>query len=86
MKKGDWNLARNLFNESKIRWGLGTFKQFKLARTDEFVSTLLQQVKEGSVPHLCCIFRACLAYRYISMAWRQVNVLFISKPGESDCT
>jgi hypothetical protein len=47
MKRRDWNMARNLFNEPKIIWALGTFKQLKSARTDEFVSTVLQQVMES---------------------------------------
>jgi hypothetical protein len=28
-KSGDWNLARNVINQSKIRWALGIFKPYK---------------------------------------------------------
>jgi hypothetical protein len=32
--RGDWNLAKRVKNQSKIRWALGVFKPFKSARTD----------------------------------------------------
>jgi hypothetical protein len=32
--RGDWNLARHVINQSKIRWVLGTFKPFNSAGTD----------------------------------------------------
>jgi hypothetical protein len=31
--RGDWNLARTVINQSKIRWALGTFKPFKSAES-----------------------------------------------------
>jgi hypothetical protein len=61
MNRGDWNLARRVINKSKIRWALGIFKPFKSARTDEIVPVLLQQGAEHIVPHLCHIFRVCIA-------------------------
>jgi hypothetical protein len=67
--------------QSKIRWALDTFKQFKSAGTDGIVPVLLQQGVEHVVPHLCHIFRACIAYGFILMAWRQVKVTSIPKPG-----
>jgi hypothetical protein len=84
--RGDWNLAKIVINQSKIRWALNTFKPFKSAGTDEIVPTLLQQGMVHLAPHLCCIFRACLAYGYIPMAWRQVRVTFIPKPRKPDYT
>jgi hypothetical protein len=35
--RGDWNLAKHVINQSKIRWALGTFKPHKSAGTDEIV-------------------------------------------------
>jgi hypothetical protein len=84
--RGDWNLAKIAINQSKIRWALNTFKPFKSAGTDEIVPTLLQQGVEYLSPHLCRIFRACLAYGYIARAWRQVRVTFIPKSGKPDYT
>jgi hypothetical protein len=66
-----------VINLSKIRWALNTFKPFKSAGTDGIVPVLLQQGVEHLVPHLCRIFRACMAYGFILTAWRQVKVAFI---------
>jgi hypothetical protein len=44
--RGAWNLARNVFNLSKIIWALDTFKVLKSAGTDEIVVTLSQQGME----------------------------------------
>jgi hypothetical protein len=57
----------------------GTFKPLKSAGTDESVPALLQQGMEHLVPHLCRIFRACLAYGFTAMAWWQVKVTFTQK-------
>jgi hypothetical protein len=83
---GDWILARRVINQSKIRWALGTFKPFKSAGTDGIGPVLLQQEAEHVVPHLSCIFRACMAYRLIPTAWQQVKVTFIPKPEKLDYT
>jgi hypothetical protein len=65
---------------------LGTFKPFKSAGTNEIVLALLQQGTEHLVLHLCHIFRACLAYGFTPLAWRQVKVTFIPKPRKSHYT
>jgi hypothetical protein len=72
--RGDWNLA------------LSALKPFKSAGTGGIVPALLQQGAEHIIPHLCCIFRASMAYRFIPTAWRQVRVTFIPKPGKPDYT
>jgi hypothetical protein len=82
----DWNLAKLVINQSKIRWALGTFKRFKSVGTEGIVPALLQQVMKHLVPHLCRIFRACKAYGLTPMAWRQVKVTFIPKSGKLDYT
>jgi hypothetical protein len=46
----------------------------------------LQQGAEHTVPHLCHIFRASMAYGFIPTAWRQVKVMFIPKPEKLDYT
>jgi hypothetical protein len=60
--RGDWNLATNVINQSKIRRALGIFKPFKSAGTVEIVTAPLQQKAEQVVPYLCRIFTAYLAY------------------------
>jgi hypothetical protein len=86
MKRGDWNLARRVINQPKIRWALGTFKPFKSAGTDGIVPVLLQQGAEHVVPHLCRIFRACMAYGFIPTDWRQFKVTFIPMHVKLDYT
>jgi hypothetical protein len=53
---------------------------------DGIVLALLQQGAEYLAPHLCHIFRVCMAHGIIPMAWRQVRVTFITKPGKDDYT
>jgi hypothetical protein len=65
---------------------INTFKPFKSAGTDETVPTLLQQGVDYLMTHLGRIFRACLARGYIPIAWRQVKVTFIPKPGKANYT
>jgi hypothetical protein len=84
--RADWNLAKRVINQSRIRWELGTLRPFKAAGSDKIVPALLQQGGEQIVPHLCHIYRACLAYGFIPTAWRQVKVTFIPKPGKLDYT
>jgi hypothetical protein len=84
MNRGDWNLARHVINQSKIRWAFGTFTLFKSVGRDGIVPVLLQQGAEHVVPHLCRIFTACMAYGFIPTTWKQVKVTFIPKPGKLD--
>jgi hypothetical protein len=39
----DWNLAKRVINQSRIRWALGTLKPFRAAGADEIAPALLQQ-------------------------------------------
>jgi hypothetical protein len=80
--RGDWNLAKRVKNQSKIGRELGIFKPFKSSGTDGIVPALLQQGMEHLVSHLCRIFRACMAYRFIPTTWRQVKATFIPQPGK----
>jgi hypothetical protein len=52
MNRGDWNLAKCVINQSKIRWALGTFKPFNTVGTDGIVPALLQQRIEHIAPHM----------------------------------
>jgi hypothetical protein len=65
---------------------LGIFKPIKSAVTDGILPVFLQQEAEHIVPHLRCIFRACMAYGFIHISRRQVKVTFIPKPVKLDYT
>jgi hypothetical protein len=56
--RGEWNMAKQVINQSKIRWALGTFKPFTSVGTDRIVPARLQQGVEHLVPRLCHILRA----------------------------
>jgi hypothetical protein len=71
--RADWNLARVIINQTKIRWALNTFKQFKTAGTDEIVPALLQHGADLLVPRLCRIYRACMEYGFIPMLWSKLR-------------
>jgi hypothetical protein len=62
------------------------FKPPKSAGTDQTVLALLQQGIEHLATCLSHIFGAGLACGYTPMAWRQVRLTFIPKPGKSDYT
>jgi hypothetical protein len=70
----------NTSNLSKIGRALSILKPFKSTRTDGFAPALLQQGAEHLLPHLCRIFRACMAHEFIPRAWRQEQCSFQS-PG-----
>jgi hypothetical protein len=84
--RGDWKLVRRVIDQSRIKRAFGTFRPFKTAGIDEIVPALLQHGVEHLVPHLCSLFRACLAYGYIPKAWRQTRVTFIPKPEKASYT
>jgi hypothetical protein len=82
----NWELSKKIIDQSKIKWTINTFKPFKSAATDETVPALLQHVVNYLTIHLRQIFRACMARGYIPIAWRQVEVTFIPKPGKANYT
>lgn len=84
--RDDWLLAKSVINQSKIKWAIGTFKPFKSPGSDGIIPAFLQQGINLLTSPLCYIFRACLAFGYIPKAWRQVNIVFIPKPGRENYT
>jgi hypothetical protein len=81
-----WNLTKRVNNQSTITWALGTFKPFKSAGSDGIVPAILQQGAEHTVPHLCRIFRACMAYEtmlggsLVTTAWRVLRLRMEETP------
>ena len=59
------------------------FSQYKSPGVDGIFLVLLQEGREVLVTYLIRIFRACLATGYVPAVWRQIKVVFISKPGRN---
>jgi hypothetical protein len=83
MNRGDWNLAKNIINQSKIRGALSTYKPFKSARLDGIVPALMQKRLEHLFPHLCCMFRECVEYGFVPLAWCQPERCLFQNTGSS---
>jgi hypothetical protein len=63
--------------------GYRLFAPYKCPGVDDIFPALLQRGREVVVPYLVRIFRACLVTGYIPAIWRQVQVVFIPKPGRN---
>ncbi|KAJ8911477.1 hypothetical protein NQ315_010848 [Exocentrus adspersus] len=63
--RDDWKLATEVVRPDKIRWAINKFSPFKSQGTDGIYPILLQKGQDVLVPHLCNVFRACLAWRFI---------------------
>ena len=83
--RGDWVLARQIVNLTKVRWAVKTFHPYKSPGMDGIFSALLQQGLNLIASTLCALLRASIALGYIPMVWRDVKVVFILKPGRDSC-
>jgi hypothetical protein len=64
-----------------MSWTIDVFGTFKAAAEEGIFPGLLQHEIEIIIGHITNKFAACLAYGYVSLAWRAVRVIFIPKPG-----
>jgi len=67
----------------RVEWAMDSFVSCKSPGVDGIFQALLQDGWEVVIPYLVRIFRACLATGYGPAIWRQVEVVFISKPGRN---
>ena len=82
--KADWDAAKEVVGEQRVKWALNSFSPYKSPGPDGIYPILLQKGAKLLVPHLCRIFKACIAYGYIPKIWRQVKVIYIPKPGKDN--
>ncbi|CAH2217843.1 jg22999, partial [Pararge aegeria aegeria] len=82
----DWTLANKIVTPERLTWAINTFHPFKTGGNDNIFPALLQWGQTQLTPWLTAIYKACIAYRYIPLAWREVKVIFLPKPGKSDYT
>ena len=69
--------------EDKIKWALKSFDPYKSAGPDGIFPAMLQQVSEYITPRLKTLFNASLRIGHIPAMWREVEVVFIPKPGRA---
>lgn len=79
----EWKRATEITRPHKIRWAITKFQPFKSPGPDSILPILLQRGLDILTGYLCRIFKACLAWGYIPMAWRSVRVVFLPKVGRS---
>ena len=82
-RRPDWRLATRLVTYRRVEWAIDSFAPYKSSGVDGIFPALLQQARELVIPYLVRIFRACLATGYVPAIWRQVKVVFITKPGRN---
>lgn len=82
----DWEVAQVVVTTEKVDWAINSFQTFKSPGLDGIFPGLLQWAGNYIYGTLNLIFRACLAFRYVPLGWREVKVMFIPKPGKTDYT
>jgi hypothetical protein len=76
-------VGKRVVTYMKGEWAINSFAPYKSPGVDGIFPALIQKARELVIPHLVRIFRACLATGYVSGIWRQVNVVYIPKPGRN---
>jgi hypothetical protein len=66
-----------------VEWAIDSFVPYKSPGVDGIFLALLQKAREFVIPYLVRIFHACLSTGYVPAIWRQVKVVFISKPSRN---
>jgi len=77
----DWWLAARVVTYRRMEWAIGSFVPNKSPGMDGTFPALLQEEQRIALPYVVKIFHACLATGYVPAIRRQVNIVFIPKPG-----
>lgn len=78
----EWIEAMNTITPKKVVWAVKEFKPYKSPGPDGIYPIMLQKSIDILGPNICNILRACMAYGYVPIAWRDSKVIFIPKPGK----
>jgi ribonuclease HI len=81
-----YQMAQRFITTERIRWAIESFAPFKMAGIDGIFPRLLQSGLPWLVRPLKDIFCACLEFGYVPYQWREVNVVFLPKPGKDSYT
>ena len=82
-RRSDWRLAARVVTYRGVEWAIDSFVPYKSPGMDGIFPALLQEGREAVIPYLVRVFRACLSTGYVPAIYRQVNVVFIPKPGRN---
>lgn len=85
-QRENWKFAEKVIDQTKIKWAIKSFKPFKSPGRDGIFPALLQQGNDMLASPLCTLLRASLAIGYLPDIWREVQVVFIPKPGKETYT
>ena len=83
-RREDWETAKLVITEQKLKWAIDTFQPYKTAGIDGIFPALLKKGQEIAAHHLLNITRSSLAMGYIPTIWRRAKVIFIPKIGKTD--
>jgi len=82
-RRSDWRLATRVVTYRRVEWDIDSVAPYKSPGVDGIFPALLQEGREAVIPYLVRIFCAFLPVGCVSAIWRQVKVVFISKPGRN---
>jgi len=82
----DWNMAKKIVTEERVRWAVSLYAPYKSPDIDGIFPALLQKGLDILIETLVKIFRACIGYGYIPVQLRTSRVVFVPKPGRTNCT
>ena len=75
-------LAEQIVTVSRVEYAVHSFKPFKSPGGDRILPKMIQSCLPSIQATMIELFRSSLELGYIPSPWRQVNVVFIPKPGK----
>ncbi len=76
----DWNMARKVVTEDRVRWAVNSFMPYKVPGPDSIYPICLQKGLDLIIKYLIKIYRGSIAMGCIPKPWRDVRVVLIPKP------
>lgn len=83
MEEGKTDLIEYI-NDHKTKEALLSFGSFKAPGPDDVRPVALKHLDSGSLKALVELYRAVINTGYTPLSWRQMNVVFLAKPGKPD--
>lgn len=74
-------MAARVVTYRRMKWAIDSLVPYKSPGMNGIFPALLQEGRRIALPYMVKIFHACLATGYVPATRRQVNVVFIPKPG-----